>query len=93
MRIRASGDTERILRKRIGVIIFEGTGRVWSELIMTISFFPFASSSKDLEPIGLSKDCSTSSFSESSVVYSLCFPSKTPARFFSGKLIFIVPLS
>ena len=68
IRIRASGDTLRILLKRIGVIIFEGTGRVWSELIMTIFFLPLASSSKLFEPIGLFNDCSTISFSESVVL-------------------------
>jgi hypothetical protein len=31
-------------RSRIGVMILEGTGRVWSELIMTMFFLPLASS-------------------------------------------------
>ena len=49
----------------IGVMICEGTGRVWSELINTISFLPFANSSKVWLPIGLSIDFSTVSCSES----------------------------
>ena len=65
IRIRASGFTLRIRRKMIGVMICEGTGRVWSELINTISFLPFANSSKVWLPIGLSIDFSTVSCSES----------------------------
>src|SRR5208282_4591156 len=41
----ASGCAARIRRSRIGVMILEGIGRVWSELMMTMFFLPRARSS------------------------------------------------
>ena len=59
MRTRASGATERIRRRMMGVMMWLGTGRVWSEEMRTMSFLPRASSSSVGEPMGLSSDFST----------------------------------
>ena len=93
IRTRASGLTERIRRKMIGVMIWEGTGRVWSELINTMSFLPLASSSKDGLPIGLSNERSTVSSSDSGLWKFSAFDSNKPAKFSSGIFATIVFLS
>ena len=66
---------------------------MWSELIKTMSFFPFANSSNDLLPIGLSIDLSTVSCSERGFEKFSASDSNNPAKFLSGMLAVIICLS
>ena len=50
MRTRASGAAAWMRRSRMGIVTREGTGRVWSELMMTMSRLPAQSSSSLGEP-------------------------------------------
>lgn len=88
--MRASGATERMRRRMIGVMMRLGTGRVWSEEMRTMSFLPLASSSRLGEPMGLSRERSTVSASPRGLRKSSAPDWMSPAKFFSGMLASIV---
>jgi len=75
------------------MMMWLGTGRVWSLEMMTQFFFPFANSLNFGLPIGLASASATSSASDFGALYSWAWETRTPATCSSGSssLIFSLP--
>ena len=87
MRTRACGAAAWMRRSRMGMVTFEGTGRVWSELMITMSCLFWQSSSSVGDEYGLSRARSISCSWVPLALNSPWCPSSTPAMHSSGRLM------